>query len=288
MPGDGKPQRGGVARKISLSLCLCVSAAPIASTQVTGDECLFCHRNDIGPGWRKNRHALTIREREDAPELAANAPPEAGYFLGSRQHIRYLKLLGYGKFAILSDSGWDPAKFGDRCAGCHASGVDPASRTCSAFSLDCYMCHGDVDLEHSRDTSLVWLSRKRRGDARAVVSTCAGCHLRGGRSRSTGLPYPVRGVPGEDLFRDWEAGWKRADDPALNPGDRHIWRSARDVIAGAAAAVTCLNCHQVHAGSSAKHRRVLRSPICEECHNAAGPMKAVKTWKAASDVCEVR
>src|SRR5712692_8649045 len=36
---------------------------------VSGDECLFCHRNDIGPGWSKNRHSLTVRQREDALEL---------------------------------------------------------------------------------------------------------------------------------------------------------------------------------------------------------------------------
>ena len=38
---------------------------------VQGDECLFCHRNDIGPTWQKNSHLLTVRERESAPEVAA-------------------------------------------------------------------------------------------------------------------------------------------------------------------------------------------------------------------------
>jgi hypothetical protein len=35
---------------------------------VHGDECLFCHRNDIGPGWQKNAHGLDLRQSEDAPE----------------------------------------------------------------------------------------------------------------------------------------------------------------------------------------------------------------------------
>src|SRR6266849_698004 len=35
---------------------------------VQGDECLFCHRNDIGPGWQKNTHGLAVRQSEDAPE----------------------------------------------------------------------------------------------------------------------------------------------------------------------------------------------------------------------------
>src|SRR4051812_3905768 len=28
---------------------------------VTGEQCLFCHREKIGPSWAKNRHSLTIR-----------------------------------------------------------------------------------------------------------------------------------------------------------------------------------------------------------------------------------
>src|SRR5262249_42900940 len=78
---------------------------------VSGDECLFCHRNDIGPGWSKNRHSLTVRQREDAPELVkllrdqkalAAVDPEITYFMGSASHIRFLKKSGYGKFALLS------------------------------------------------------------------------------------------------------------------------------------------------------------------------------------------
>src|SRR4030095_728431 len=38
---------------------------------VHGDECLFCHRNNIGVSWQQNAHGVTIRHREDAPELQA-------------------------------------------------------------------------------------------------------------------------------------------------------------------------------------------------------------------------
>src|SRR5215470_6439987 len=118
---------------------------------VHGDECLFCHRNDIGPGWQKNSHGITLRQGEDAPELRqlvesepALKPvvPQIEYFLGSRHRIRFLKKAGYGKFAMLStqavlgpdrrvakwidlaNPSWDPARFANRCAGCHATGVD--------------------------------------------------------------------------------------------------------------------------------------------------------------------
>src|SRR4030095_9214918 len=78
---------------------------------VHGDECLFCHRNDIGPTWQKNAHGVTVRQREDAPELAktlASAPDlaevakQVEYFLGSRHRARLLKKEGYGKFTMLN------------------------------------------------------------------------------------------------------------------------------------------------------------------------------------------
>src|ERR1041384_2673716 len=63
---------------------------------VHGDECLFCHRNDIGPGWSKNTHGVTVRQREDAPELeeilkqpALSAfASQVEYFMGSRHRVR--------------------------------------------------------------------------------------------------------------------------------------------------------------------------------------------------------
>src|SRR5437762_13584571 len=44
---------------------------------VTGDECLFCHRTDVGPAWTKNRHHGTIREAdaESSPLLAMKTSP---------------------------------------------------------------------------------------------------------------------------------------------------------------------------------------------------------------------
>src|SRR6516164_2001377 len=110
---------------------------------VHGDECLFCHRNDIGPGWQKNSHGITLRQSEDAPELqhVLESEPtlkpvaaEIGYFLGSRHRVRFLKKAGYGKFAILSTQAvlgpdrravswigltkpsWDTDRFANQCA----------------------------------------------------------------------------------------------------------------------------------------------------------------------------
>jgi hypothetical protein len=278
-----------------------------------GDECLFCHRNDIGPGWQRNPHGVTVREKEDAPEWrdvfkgqAAFAPiaPQVEYFLGSRHRLRFLRKEGYGKFAMLNtqaelgtgaqvqkwiDSArpvWDKDRFANRCAGCHTTAVDASTRSFSAFGLDCYTCHGVVDMNHTGDISLVFLSKKQRGDARAITSTCAQCHLRIAKARSTGLPYPNNFVAGDNLFQDYEVDFSKADDQGVNPGDRHIFRNVRDVVLFGSDFPTCITCHELHKDSSFKHRRAPRTTICNDCHNAEGQIKGSKPYAVHSALCE--
>ena len=280
---------------------------------VHGDECLFCHRNDIGPGWQKNPHGVTIRQEEDAPEFRnvfkskpslASLAPQVEYFLGSRHRLRFLKKEGYGKFAILNTQAalgagaqvqkwidaakpsWDRDRFANRCAGCHTTGIDASTKSFSAFGLDCYTCHGVVDLNHTSGTSLIFLSKKRRSDARAITSTCAQCHLRIAKSRSTRLPYPNNFVAGDNLFQDYEVDFSRADDLRLNSGDRHIYQNVRDVALGGSDFPTCINCHDLHKDSSLKHRRAPRTAICNGCHNAEGQIKGSKPYDVHSALCE--
>ncbi len=286
---------------------------------VHGDECLFCHRNDIGVTWQKNAHGVTVRQREDAPELEAmlkaqsELSPHAAtieYFLGSRNRVRFLKKDGYGKFAILNAQAvlgepkqpaqpkfssarllggnapeWNREKFGAGCAGCHSTGIDSKAKTFSAFGLDCYVCHGDVNLDHTKDTSLILLSKKRRSDAKVITSICAQCHLRDTKSRSSGLPYPNNFVAGDNLFQDLEVDWAKADDEKMNAGDRHVWRNVRDVAVFGKETITCLSCHQVHGNSSFKHRRVLKTDACSECHRGEG-YKDLKPFTVQSSLCE--
>jgi predicted CXXCH cytochrome family protein len=282
---------------------------------VTGDECLFCHRYDVGQTWQKNSHGVAIRRREDAPDLVkmldaqpalAGVAKQVEYFMGSRRRVRFLRENGYGKFAILTaqaDLGeegqakpatrvidgdkptWDKEKFAPRCAGCHTTAFDSKAMTFSAFGHDCYVCHGDVDVNHSKDTSLVLLSKKRRNDAKVITSLCAQCHLRESRSRSTGLPFPNTFIAGDNLFQDLEVDWAKADDQKLNAGDRHVWRNVRDVALYGNESITCLSCHQVHGSTSLKHRRILRAPICSECHQNDG-FKEIKRYVVHSSLCE--
>ena len=270
---------------------------------VHGDECLFCHRNNIGPSWQKNPHGTTVRQMEDAPELVSLfknfSLPQFEYFLGGRKRVRFLKKNGYGKFSLLNLQGWlgadtlmdlikptwDNDKFANRCAGCHATGIEATTKSFTAFGIDCYACHGDATLDHTKDTSLMWLSKKRRDDVRAVTSICAQCHLRLGKSRSTGLPYANTFIAGDNLFQDFDVDFSKVEDESLNPGDRHVLRNVRDVVVRGELGTTCLSCHDVHDNSTTKHREVAKSGICADCHG--NPFKpAVKKYEVHSALCE--
>lgn len=278
---------------------------------LTGDECLFCHRIDVGPGFASDPHNLTIRPIDEVPEAgrALRQDPATRdladtvvYLLGGSRRGRFLRpTRAYGSLEILSTQWqppeadrpgrlldpdrprWDAGTFGEACAGCHATGVESATRAFSAVSLDCYVCHGAVDPKHSKDTSLVHLSRARRDPPRVVTSICAQCHIRTGRSRSTGRPYPNTFVAGDNLFRDFEADLSAA--ARLHPVDRHVLENARDVAVRGDEAVTCLSCHDVHRRSTARHGRVARRDLCSVCHDAGGRQTTYRPEGRHSATC---
>ncbi|MFN7999055.1 MAG: hypothetical protein U0Q18_35870 [Bryobacteraceae bacterium] len=275
-----------LACRRELQLVLAVASTVFAQSHagqpvpqyVTGDECLFCHRVKIADTWEQNPHARTVHPRD---------PAETESILGARPPYRTLKPHGYGKFDLLSKDGktWDAETFALRCAGCHTTAVDPQTHEFSTASLDCYTCHGVVPQNHPTDTSLVWFSKKHERNPKLIVSICGQCHLRGGKSKMSGLPYPDNFVPGDDLFVDFQVDLADAENSGLNAGDRHVLENVRDVLTNGTG-VTCIDCHKVHGDSSAKHRFVLTGTICLGCHNAEGPKKSVKKYEVHSGLCE--
>jgi hypothetical protein len=160
---------------------------------------------------------------------------------------------------------WDTSAFADRCAGCHTTAVDAQSRTFSTISLDCVTCHGVVELGHEKDVSQVFLSSKNR-EPRQVVSICGQCHLRGGESKSSGLPYANTFVAGDNLFRDFEVQLgdrSIADMPTI---EQHIFLNTRDVVLHNRTSVTCISCHDIHGDDSEMHQQFNDAAICASCH----------------------
>src|SRR5262245_42563825 len=267
----------------------------------SGDEWLFCHRMDVGPGWTGNRHGQTVRTIDADSEslkalvnlpIAKDLAADVELMLGGPNRLRFLKRSAeHGKLDLLSvqwlprksnaagmlvNAGqprWDNRTFGARCAGCHATGVDSAKQTFAAVSHDCFVCHGEPPEKHTTEGRLVWLSPKRKDSAAVVTSICGQCHLRGGDSRSSGLPYANNFVAGDNLFRDFHIDLSDTAIAMLNPGDRHVQENVRDVTLLGREDVTCLSCHDVHRQSARKHHTVAAGDICLNCHSAAGPKR---------------
>ncbi|MFT3882172.1 MAG: hypothetical protein QM703_21285 [Gemmatales bacterium] len=279
---------------------------------VTGEQCLFCHREKIGPGWAKNRHNLTIRDAEaSSPALEAlRASPakslaeEIKYVMGNKHVHRFLKpSQDYGHLEMLSvhwippsrdpprnlyhveQPHWDGKQFASSCAGCHTTAVDSKTQAFSSLSIDCYACHGNVAVEHPNKPELAHLSSKRKDSAAVITSICAQCHIRTGQSKSTGLPYPNTFVAGDNLFRDFKADFSDAAIRSLYSSDRHVMVNVRDVVMNGKESMTCLSCHDVHGQSSEKHQLLPRSEYCANCHNPKGSMTYVKPLHSNNKTC---
>lgn len=282
---------------------------------ITGDECLFCHRLDIGPKWPTNPHGRTIRMAEagkpplDTVEQTGSLKQiaaETAFVMGRSNLQRLLKAgEGYGRFDIATvavkpagesrpaavvgeaNAGWDHEKFGKNCAGCHATAVSTESMGFAASSLDCYACHGSVSLQHTTDTKLMMLSKKRQDPAEKIASICGQCHLREGKSRSTGRPYPNQFVAGDNLFKDFQVDFSDEHIAKMDAGDRHVYQNIKDIVVSGETGVTCLTCHEVHAASSEKHLAVKKSESCFICHIAGERLsRNVKLHELHSGVCE--
>ncbi|MBX3423134.1 MAG: hypothetical protein KF752_16375 [Pirellulaceae bacterium] len=251
---------------------------------ITGDECLFCHRS-IGITWPQNPHQTTMRLADSVPaeiqSLAAREPQAAGqvdFVLGADRLVRFLRRSGaYGQLEMLSaglnpeghliheeNVHWDGKRFGQRCIGCHTTAVDSQQQTFAATSLDCFACHGEVVLEHTGDISKVLLSGHPQ-DPLVVNSICCSCHLRGGKSQTTDLPYPNAFVPGDNLFRDFQVDLSDSAIAALPAMQQHIYVSGRLVGSGAEEP-SCIDCHSVHGKQSDRHMELKDSAICSACH----------------------
>lgn len=279
---------------------------------VDSGECLFCHRNDIGESWSKNKHAQTVHDiPAESPAMAALMAAPGGkevaaqveLLMGDTRAQRFLKRsAAFGQFELLSATAvhgrgrrfvieprdpphWDAEIFSKRCAGCHTTGIDPDTHAFMTASLDCYVCHGDGPLEHANDPKLMPLAEARKDSPEVVTSICAQCHIRSGKSKSSGLPYPNNFVAGDNLFKDFHVDWSLADDPQLNPADRHVLDNVREVVLYGNKEMTCLSCHEVHAGNAVKHRSVPDQAYCQHCHEPGKDKKLHKIYEVHSELC---
>jgi hypothetical protein len=235
------------------------------------------------------------------------SPSEIDILLGDGPNVRFLKRLPeYGKASVFSASyaedpeaksprdcfrnlenpHWDDRLFADRCAGCHATGIDTQTASMSTPSLECYVCHGLTEIEHTTPEATALLSGSQPTDARVELSICGQCHLRGGRSRATGRPYPTNFVPGDNLLRDFQVDFDEAAVSAMDPVERHIFVNARDVLLRNQSELTCTSCHSIHENNSEKHGELDEVAYCAICHKPGKAMSdAALPKRRSSKTC---
>lgn len=254
-----------------LALSCCRATAQPFPAYITGDECLFCHRAAIGPLVAGDRHLNTMTPTVDRE-----------FRLGAGERARRLRVSGYGRVDLLHSDGrsWDPDIFAAKCAGCHATAVDPATGAFASPGLDCVVCHGLTELEHSSNGRVLF-GKQRRASPAETASVCGSCHLRGARWKSGPGAYPAGYVPPADLFPfieiDFSAdGIARSEDP-------HVTRSI--VAMRDSRGPGCLDCHEVHRRNSARHRRAAPSAVCGDCHPEGRPRRELLERKKRSAVC---
>jgi hypothetical protein len=255
-----------------LPACFAAAAAEQGSAEAiaqsiadypTGAYCLFCHRNDLGSGWLDNAHAWTIRPAGSPPQVSP-LPPDATHVIG-KDHFRPLKQHGYGRFDLFSVRGaaWQPNVFEKQCAGCHTTAVNPRTGEFSSIGLDCYACHGNVPEDHATRQGTALLSRTRANADKEVIAICGSCHLRGGRSRTSGRPYPHAYVAGHDLFKDFQVDLQLDSRTNLDSSDSHVYLKTRAVLQGGSDK-SCVDCHRIH-GEPEPQQRGSRH-FSEVCH----------------------
>lgn len=281
-----------------------------------GDECLFCHRFTVGQVWQKDAHFRSIRGKyvggKDAPEIeflksdnnGSRGASKVEFIMGKREVSRFLRRNEDGDFELLSfgilKPGTDKAKYFDlrwshgfaggtfdaACIGCHMTGVDSKTKAPFEPFVGCESCHGPHNPEHTKGKNVyLRFSKKGKDPAQVIASSCGSCHLRGGESRSTGLPYPDNFVSGDNLFKDFKFDFTQSDDPKLNPIDAHIQKNIRDIVIRGNDDVTCLSCHRIHPSDTLRHRRQLKTDYCMICHEVE-PFKQIKKFEVHSQTCE--
>ena len=171
---------------------------------------------------------------------------------------------------------WNDDLFNNECAGCHATAVDPETAGFGSPGLDCFVCHGIVEVEHAAQPDTVIFSPRRKDDPRVGVAACGQCHLRGGKAKSNGRPYPNNFVPGDNLLRDFEVDFSEESLKSMDNVERHIFVNARDVLLKNKSDMTCVSCHSIHGETTEKHAELAESPYCVLCHQPGKAMGDAK------------
>jgi hypothetical protein len=179
---------------------------------------------------------------------------------------------------------WQSLPFETRCAACHVTDFRGDRHSFEEIGVGCEACHGPggrhVDSEDRADVVAF-----AELDAAEEATVCARCHLQGGRSASSGLPYAPAYVPGGSLFDDYHFDWAQLDSaPADQALDAHQKMLIRRAVLDGDGSLRCTSCHELHGLSHDKHRRLPVGDPCFTCHD--GDVQHLKEYSQSCNTCE--
>jgi len=262
---------------------------------VGSDRCRECHLEHYD-AWRKTPHSLATQDTRENPDailtvfdrhriaedlkrkeskalpadkIHVPAIKDILYTNGSRwkqsyiirkEGVLYVAPLQYDikarRWLSYNESSWDRESWILKCAGCHATGVDPEANSFAESGVSCESCHGRGS-QHAALPKTAALEKRQTiiNPAKLPIGTaaqvCGSCHSRGRSILSPQAAWPVNYSPGKlldayyhtDSYAD--ADVKKAYAEAFAKGhhqqytDWHISIHAKE-------GVTCTSCHDVH------------------------------------------
>jgi predicted CXXCH cytochrome family protein len=247
-------------------------------------------------------------------EIVAKLPPELGitkitkedvvYTIGTQWKERYLTKIGDDLFILpiqynLETQEWktyhakpdwnDPEKrsWFLKCAGCHATGVDPEAKTFTEIAIGCEACHGPGGnhVEATAENMMGTIVNPALLPADLSAQICGQCHTRG--KDPTGYGYPKEFLPTLNLNLLYTPVTPEKDTPkrfwpdgtSKSHHQQYLdWERSTHAEEG----VTCHTCHTVHTSANKFQTKAPGSTLCVNCHQAKVTDPCVQVCESTS------
>jgi len=270
----------------------------VGATFVGSDECMKCHER-IFSNWKGTLHAKMMQDAKKDPSgiLADFTVPTAPkvfkkedilYTIGFQWRQRYLTKVGDEYFILPAqfniaegkweetpeDKKWKERPWFKECAGCHATGVEPAKKTFKEAGIGCESCHGPGS-NHVKAVpgyEIFTIINPAKLTPPASAQICGSCHS-AGKDKSGKYAYPVdyKVTPGASLklFFKTVSPEKNPDKfwPSKDSKVHHQqyidWQRSEHAKAG----ITCFTCHSVHEREIMLFQtKQAGDELCKTCH----------------------
>jgi hypothetical protein len=279
---------------------------------VGSETCKKCHERTFLE-WKTSLHSRMMRDVKLEPwanigdfkipsDVRTFNKEDVAYVLGSQWRQQYLKKEGKDLMVLPASYNvfvgeWKtylPDKpvaryWFNKCAGCHATGVNPEKKTFVEMGVACEACHGPGrnHVEAVPGFEIPTIIQASRLTPALAAQICGSCHTRG-RDKEGKHAYPAeyqihKGLGNIKLYFD-------EVNPATDPD--YFWPSGESKYSNqqyldwkksehAKVGVTCITCHDVHRSKSAlqavgevpnplvvirSKTRLFEDQLCKSCH----------------------